>query len=50
MRKIQKSVGGFWVFNYFLYERWIGVPDTWEKFELGLNCIPIFMELEKTWQ
>jgi hypothetical protein len=50
MRKIQDGVGSFWIFNYFLYLRWYHIePIGIETFFNGLNCIPIFQELESKW-
>ena len=47
-RRIAKI--GEWRFNYFLYFRWYGKePETIEKFFSGLECIPIFMEIESQW-
>ncbi len=49
MRRIQESVG-FWVFNYNLYKRWYHMkPDSIDDFFDGLECIPIFQELETKW-
>ena len=46
MNKIQSSTG-FWVFNYYLFKRWFNVePNDIDDFFDGLNCIPIFMEIE----
>jgi len=50
MNKIQ-SATGYWVFNYYLYKRWYHLePKDIDEFFLGLECIPIFMELESQWQ